>query len=960
MKFQFTHAIWLLCLPPALAWVIWLAARSEVQVSRWRKAVSLLVRLIVLIALILAIAGLQWLRPLEGVNVFFALDRSDSVPPGQQEFARTWVNQTAASKKAPDRGGIIVFGSEASIESSPNPVVDLQKIQAVVGTERTDVGAAIRLATAAFPETGQKRLVLVSDGNENLGDASSAMSAARALGVTIDVVALGASRQNDVSIQRMSLPANLKKGQTFEAKVFVNSDVAQRGLLRLFRNEKPLGEQTVELEPGKNLFTFPQTLEEEGFYTYTARLEVAGDPIPQNNRATGFTSVRGDPRVLLASADPGEDGPLIQALRNSRLQVQAVGTKALPGTLAELQSYDTIFISNIPAGDLGEAQQKLLESAVRDFGIGLVFVGGDQSYAAGGYRNTPMEATLPVDMELSSKKVLPKGALVLVIHATEFPNGNQWARDIAIAALDALGPQDEMGIVLWDGRDRWLFPLTPVGNKKELGRQIAGMNPGDMPSFQNVMDMAHAGLKTSNANLKHMVVFSDGDPAAPSDATVRAIVQDRITISSVMIGGHVAPQTMIWLAEAGRGRFYDVNSPGQLPQIFIKEAAVILKSAIFEEPFRPQLASVTEMARGIAGADYPQLLGYVSTTAKPRAEVPLLTDKGDPLLAHWQYGLGRAVAFTSDAKGKWARNWLGWEKYRQFWGQVAQWSLRRVDNADFTTDVSVDKGEGQVNVEAVDAHGDYLNFLNLQAAVVGPSGKREMVQLEQTGPGHYEARFATREIGAYLLNVMEMKEGKVRGSQVLGASVNYSPEFLSPGPNVPLLRQLADSTGGKVIADDNPANNPFLHDRQKTYQPRNLWEALLKFAIVLFPIDVGIRRVQLDRAEWNRATTTLRRWLLFWRKGARPAEADESLGALLARRNEVRSAQTRAVPEASPELFQPRMPAPAAVLAGEVERQPPAAPPPEIAPGAPVSKPPGGVTDRLLEAKRKAQRRRPP
>ena len=153
-----------------------------------------------------------------------------------------------------------------------------------------------------------------------------------------------------------------------------------------------------------------------------------------------------------------------------------------------------------------------------------------------------------------------------------------------------------------------------------------------------------------------------------------------------------------------------------LPQIFIKETAVILKSAIYEEPFKPQVRSASEVTRGIAAADYPQLLGYVATSLKPRAETPLLTHKGDPLLAHWQYGLGRAVAFTSDARAKWGKNWLGWERYRQFWSQIAQWSLRRLENADFTSEVVVDKGEGVISVEALDEKGNYRNFLNLQAS----------------------------------------------------------------------------------------------------------------------------------------------------------------------------------------------------------------------------------------------------
>ncbi|MEI6784189.1 MAG: VWA domain-containing protein, partial [Verrucomicrobiota bacterium] len=905
MRFQFTHPYYLLLLAPALAWVIWFAWKTDVQVSAWRRWTALGIRIVVLTALLLAMAGLQWLRPVEGMNVFFALDRSDSIPSPQQEAAKEYVNRIAKEKRKGDQAGVIVFGAEASIESSPNAAVDLQKIQAVVGTERTDLAGAIRLATAAFPETGQKRLVVMSDGNENIGDAMGAVLAAKPLGVTVDVVPMGVVRANDVAVQKLQVPPKLKQGQVFEVKIFVQADRATPATVRLFRDDQYLGEQKVELSAGKNLFTLPDTLPRTGFYKYDVQVDAPGDPLPQNNRAASFATVRGQPRILLVSADPEQDRPLAAALKTPTLEVVLVGAKDFPGTIAEMQSYDAIFISNLAAGDLGLDRQRLLESAVRDFGVGLVCVGGDQTYAAGGYRGTPLESTLPVSMELDSKKVLPSGAVVMVMHGMEFANGNEVARMCAQGVLAALGPTDEMGLVLWDGTERWLFELQKVENKKKLAAAIAGMNQGDLGSFQGVLQLAHTALQKSTANLKHIIVFSDGDPQAPALGLMQAIAGDRITVSTVLISGHSPPDTMEWMADQGKGRFYNVNSPDDLPQIFIKETAVILKSAIYEDPFQPQVRSASELIRGIGSTEYPKLLGYVATTPKPRAETPLWTDKGDPLLAQWQYGLGRAVAFTSDAKARWGRIWLNWDKYRQFWSQIGQWSLRRLENADFTTEVTADKGEGLINVEALDEQGNFRNFLNLQAIVASPKGERQTVRLEQTGPGHYEAHFPTKEVGAYLLNLMDVKDGQVRGSQVIGASVNYSPEFNTAEPNLNLLRRLAETGRGKLLDPMLPAVNPFSHDRLKTFQPRDLWESLLKFAIILFTLDVGVRRIQIGRDEWLRAMQALRRWLFFWRGAPRPPEAEESLAALLTRRQQVRSQQTAPAAEPRPDLFRP-------------------------------------------------------
>ncbi len=617
-----------------------------------------------------------------------------------------------------------------------------------------------------------------------------------------------------------------------------------------------------------------------------------------------------------------------------------------------MQAFDTIFLGNINAGDLGRDAMLRIESAVRDFGVGLVCIGGDQAFAAGGYRNTPLERALPVSMELSSKKVLPPGALVLVMHGMEFNNGNQVARQCAIGVLDAMGPNDELGVVLWDGQDRWLFPLTKVGDKQDLGRQIMGMNQGDLPSFQNVMTMGYQGLKESSASIRHMILFSDGDPGAPSDELMASFRDERITVSTVLIAGHAGPDTMIEIAEKGDGRFYNITNPAQLPQIFLKETAVILKTAIYEKPFTPQQVASSEALSGFAAGGYPPLLGYVATSEKPRAETPLLTAQGDPLLAHWQYGLGRAVAFTSDARAKWGSQWIGWGKYQTFWSQLANWSLRRVETGDLSADVAIEQGSGIISVEAMDADGNYRNFLDLQAVVVGPKGERQLVPLKQTAPGRYDAAFETRETGAYLVHLREMENGELRSSQVIGANLDHSPEFAESRPNLSRLERLAEVGGGKLLSRDFAADNPFERDRRKTFQPVDLWAWLLKFAVILFPIDVGVRRIQLDWKEWLKATANLRQLLFFWGRRDRQTGTDEALASLLARRDEARQSFQRDRPSApDSRLFQPEK------TAAEFSAKPSAVA--EAKPDEPSQAArDDSTTSRLLAAKRKARRRK--
>jgi Ca-activated chloride channel family protein len=361
---------------------------------------------------------------------------------------------------------------------------------------------------------------------------------------------------------------------------------------------------------------------------------------------------------------------------------------------------------------------------------------------------------------------------------------------------------------------------------------------------------------------------------------------------------------MQWIAENGRGRFYEVQNPSMLPQIFMKEAAVILKSAIIENPFKPVLTSSSEPVRGIAPEAYPQLLGYVGSSPKPRAEVPLVSDQGDPIFAHWQYGLGRAAAFTSDARPKWANPWMAWGQYRQFWTQIARWSLRRVENSDFTTEVSVDKGVGSISVEALDAEGSFRNFLDLRAKVVSPTGESQDIRLEQSSPGRYEAKFPAKEMGAYTVNLSEYEAGEIKGMQVIGASVNFSPEYLSSESNMHLLSQMANEGKGIMIDPSNPEDNPYSRDRKRTFQARDLWPWLLMSAILLFPVDVGIRRIQLEPEELKKAWEWIRQHIFFIGSKQKQAKRDEAMEALLSRRDAVRAKRTsNAVPTPRSDLF---------------------------------------------------------
>jgi hypothetical protein len=386
-------------------------------------------------------------------------------------------------------------------------------------------------------------------------------------------------------------------------------------------------------------------------------------------------------------------------------------------------------------------------------------------------------------------------------------------------------------------------------NRNLMLTRIKSMNPGDMPDFDAALERAYNGLVKTSAYLKHCIILSDGDPSPPRPALVAKFNAAKITVSTVSINPHdpSGDQNMNRIARIHNGKFYRVRNAKQIPNIFLKEAATVSRSAIIEEPFAPRLESPSSILKGINSL--PKLLGYVGTSPRGVREgsrVVLSTHQDDPLLATRQYGLGKSVAWTSDARQRWAAGWLGWTGFSKFWAQTVRWSMRTSSSNDLQTMVDINKGQGKITVEAVDAKGNFENFLNPKARLVLPSLKGVDVPLEQTGPGRYEATFDARELGAYLVNIRMQRGGKTV-SQITGGTLPYSPEYGAVGSDRFLLSQVAQTSGGSEVK----AAEVFSRPRQPARQPSDLWLPLLAIAACLFPFDVAVRRLMWGEEEWR-------------------------------------------------------------------------------------------------------------
>ncbi len=935
---EFVHPWWLLLLLLAPVSVL-IAWRSLARFESVRPWIAVVLRTLGVILLALALAEPRLKQAGEHVTVLFVLDRSLSVPqdfgdePGasgqvdrRAERIRRFINAAVEERgagHARDRAGLIVFGKQPRLELPPSdaPRFKLAELPPARDGNYTDIAAAIKMALASFPEDTAKRIVLISDGNENLGNAEEQARLAKSMGVQIDVVPLAAGQRNEdeVLIERVQAPSLVEQGSKVPIRVLVRSYNRHHVGGKLTLKQITEGEvaqvgkpREVVLEYGLNPFSFDRPLtDEQRSYTYEAEFQPEwyedtdgvrheGKPPgdrPQNNKASAHVVARGQRRILLLEGKAGDHQYLVDKLLaagKSKFKVVAKQVREVLDNYKDndklavfLSNFDCVILADVAEEQVSEDQQKMLRSNTQDQGCGLIMIGGPDSFGAGGWQDTPVEKALPVDSQIKSLKVQGKGGLVLIMHGCEMADGNVWEKKIAKLAIQRLGPADEIGVI--DGNEQWHIPLQEIGdNRDKLLARLDKLMPGDMPTFDNCLTMAHQALNKNDNDpekklaTKHVIIISDGDPSC-NLALLPPMKKDKITVTTVGVATHGAPEDkkMKAIADATGGNTYKVMNPANLPAIYVKESRLVSQSYIERRDFPPIVTFRSGPTEGLP-ENLAHLKGYVRTTPKPSAlvEIPIRTpkfaDQNFPLLAYWHYGLGKAVAFTSDA-GKpenWSREWSQpGGIYAKFWEQVVDWSLRPTESARLQMVTEYRDGKIHVAVDARTEAGDPDTTLTLRGGITTPNpggdedeGKKRELHFVQTNSGRYEAEIAAEESGSYFVNAEAVRAVKIKnkdGKEVdaeegvdgvrAGVTLPYSPEFSEQETNAPLLEKLAEITGGKSYADDEAALTKAAADGDlfrpagvvdKSKQP--VWQWLLFLAGVLLFFDVAVRRLSVD------------------------------------------------------------------------------------------------------------------
>jgi Ca-activated chloride channel homolog len=940
IRFDQPQLLYLLLLTIPVAWLGWRSLAALEPARRWT---AIVMRLAVLVLVVLILAGIQSVRRHDDLTVVALLEQSQTVqrfafPPGagqDKEPSVDWfkkVLRDAAESRRPDDGfSVITFDGRATVRKLPSPGIEFDLGTGQGVKEGSNPAEAIRLGLTGPGDTS-KRLILAWTGNATvpMDEVLAAAREAKAAGVPVDVLPIEYRLAREVMVESVTAPMDSRQKQTVTVRVVLSGTQPADGVLYLNHEGVPIHLSGGGSEAGGGIpVRAAEWLEQSAGpagedaavsssgarYLYVKKIDVpltqvgpnrfearfvpveGSDTSPSNNSAEGFTYVQGTGRVLLMNHNlSAESGRILaDVLRSRGVEIDVYTrdqtddqTVARPTRMTDLQRYDAVILQNMPAEEFTTDEQKMLARYVNDLGGGLVMIGGPDSFGAGGWTETEVDRILPVNCRIANQRVLPSGALIIVMDRSGSMGGSvagtshsqqEVANEAAVLALDQLYPQDLIGVVAFDHTAKWIVNLTPADHLGGVAKAIRSIQPGGGTDIYPALVEAYnalAPLSERDAAVRHVILLTDGN-SQDGDyvGVVGKMARAGITLTTIGIGDSVDAKLLKQLAHMGNGTYYEVKNPRMLPQVFIKEARTIRKNLVKEVNFTPKLVpTASPIVQGLKNS--PPLRGLVVTGSKndPRVMMPLLGPEDEPLFAHWQVGLGRAAAFTSDASNRWAVDWLPWGGYADFWTRMVRAVARPPANRAFDLTSTIRGDRLHVRLNAMAPTGtpgsgtsgggggaSFSNYMDVQGAVLMPDGSTARVHLQQTGPGVYEADLPANQAGNYIVNLFTRPgdgsagtpEGSAGGNvQAVFGGVSRPPgrelrTFASDRAN---MEEVAAAAGGHVLDPSHLPSDAFFNRLhvQPSVALRPLWRPLLLILLACFLVDVAVRRIAWDLA----------------------------------------------------------------------------------------------------------------
>lgn len=860
---------YLLAAIPAAALVFWVLTRTSTPLPTLRRAIGGAGLAGAVAALLLCAAGMFWDVGSDQRTVWVLVDRSLSVGSSGERLLPTVLQDLKNSLPPEDHVGVILFDESSTLLVKPTPVDELRddyELPDWTPSDETWIAPALELAAQQTVPGTAPFAIIISDGYDSAarygGDPVRELrdTGVRVFTMPVDSQPLPETAVADFAVRLVGadeqvMAIDLVVFSTVDQ--YVTPDIKVDGKrVSDIECDKLDAQGRMRVGVGRNpvrMLLRPER--SQAVYVVDVSLAAEQNTFLRNDSLKINVRGPGESRVLLIHGQNGPEKALQRALGRIGLDVTTGGSAILPSEQVELEKYQVLILSDVPANDFTPSQLDMIERFVRDGG-GLAMIGGPRSYAPGGYYETAVEKVLPVTCDVVEKGRKQTPALVIALDKSGSMGatvGNftkmELANEGCARSARLIPPGSYFGMLAVDTQPDWVVELGKLKNKDQVVSQAMRNQVGGGGIYVDIaINEAVEALRNTEASTKHVVLFSDGRDTNRQEGVAEFVERvhntENITFTTICLGEGEDEYFLQDLARRGGGRYFLVKDASDLPAVFSRETALSSGNFIREEEFRPWHGlpgSLTEDVDFESDAS-PSLLGYVAATAREEAHVWLWADedKERPLLATWNIELGKALAFTSDARDRWADNWLPWDRYDELW---QRWIRRLLPDPEIVEGVEsewdVNRTGPTLTLSFFDAEGNPRNLSDPVADIEQPDGTRQAVPVLPVGSGTYRVQFSRRGSGIYSAQVRERNEGR----ETLAAREHqiFVPleELMERPADEPSLHAMAEASGGAVISSPREILNAPPEGGFRTVWP---FEELLWIAVVGLFLAIGSRR----------------------------------------------------------------------------------------------------------------------
>ena len=815
----------------------------------------------------------------KGVDVVVVADLSRSMPAESRTRALEIIKLLEQRRETGDRVGIVTFGREARIERLPEEFSEAAGFVQEVDRDGSDLGGAIGLAASLIPRGRPGRVIVLSDGEANGASVMAAAHEAATRGLPVDFRSFSRGDAADIAVESLDAPGMVDEREPFQFTASVRTDRTVESEAVLFRDGVEVARTTRTFQPGSTQLTFRDLIDRPGVSRYRLELAAAGDRVPENNVGEGAIRVQAPATILLVNATGGPDN-LSRALAAGKLRIQTIAASSLPKDLASLLAYRAVILENVPADHVGPEVLSGLARFSTDLGGGLLLTGGTGSFGVGGYFKSVLDPHLPVSMELQNEHRKLSLAIAVALDRSgsmAMPAGaGRTKMDLAnlgtCAAIETLGPYDEVGVIAVDSAPHVVSPLTSAKDKDRICDQVRRIQSmgGGIFTYTALVEAAKM-VQESNKGTRHIVLFADAaDAEEPGEyqRLLQTLTSIGITTSVIGLGSETDSDAEFLkdVAARGQGRIHFTSDVEDLPRLFAQEAITAARSSFITDPTAARTLPDMVLLGESSASPFPGVDGYNLTYLRPGATMGVVTndDYKAPVLAFWYRGLGRIASLTAEVDGKYSQRLNAWPGFQGFAIGLGRWLLGGEPPSGAQATLERQGGEAivRVDLDPGRTRGGAAEVRTASATIVAPGDQggdaSRRLDLAWVGEDTLEARFPMQKSGMYL-GAVRLGTGAVLPLAPL--TLPYSPEFeprIDSKEGQRTLSQIARVTGGieRTVWDD-----VFDASRLRTRQIRDLVIPLALMVLLLHVAEIAGRRLLLFAAAhgWLR-TIRLPRW----------------------------------------------------------------------------------------------------